>query len=344
MIRSIGVLDATSIVGQQFVQLVSDHDSFELSVLTTGGPDDPGADRYADVVNWQLPTPCPVGEMPIVTPDAEGIADDTDIVFSALSTRMARHIEPTLAERGCAVCSNARNDALADDVPLVVPEVNRSHLGLVETQQSRHGWSGMLVKSPAPAVATLAIPLSVLQRYGLEELTVSVLEGGCVPDRAPAGAMETLNNIVPHVESGRSRLTTETKRVLGQFDGDTVSSAATNISASCNRVPVQHGTVANVWATLAEEPDVIAFESGFRDAPTVDVPSAPADSVRLMLATDRPQLRLDASHGGGHQVSVGSVEATAAGARFDCLAHGLVRGAAGNSLLNAELLVQEGYI
>jgi len=344
MIRSVGILAATSIVGQQFVQLVSDHDSFELSVLTTGSSDDPGADRYADATNWQLPTPCPVDEMSLVAPDTDGIAENVDIVFSALPTRIARQIEPKLAERGCAVCSNARNDTLADDVPLVVPEVNKSHLRLVETQQSKHGWDGMLVKSPAPAVATLAIPLSVIQIYGLEDLTVSVLEGGYVPNQAPTGSMEMLNNIVPHVGTERSRLTTETKRVLGQFDGDTVSSATMNISASCNRVPVQHGTVANVWVTLADEPDIIAFESKLRNAPTVDIPSAPDESVRLMLATDRPQLRLDASHGGGHQVSVGSVEATNAGARFDCLAHALIRGAAGNSLLNAEVLVQEGYI
>lgn len=344
MIRSVGILDATSIVGQQFVLLVSEHESFDLSVLTTGSRDEPGADRYADAVDWQLSTPCPVDEMPIVAPDTDGLAADIDIAFSALPTRTAQHIEPKFAERGCAVCSNTRNDNLTDDVPLVVPEVNQSHLGLVETQQSKHGWDGMLVKSPAPAVATLAIPLSVLQTYGLEDVTVSVLEGGCVPDQAPVGSMEVLNNIVPQVKGERSRLTTETKRVLGQFDGNSVSSTTMDISASCNRVPVQHGTVANVWATLADDPDVLALESELRDAPTVDVPSAPAESLRLMLLTDRPQLRLDAGHEDGYQVSVGSVEATAPGARFDCLAHGLIRGAAGNSVLNAEVLVQEGYI
>lgn len=343
MTRPVGILGADRLLGQQFARLVAAHDGFEAARLV--GTDHEG-EVYGDAVTWRLPQPVPraVADLPIQSPADLPGADELDLVFSALPTRTAQRVEPQYADRGYVVCSTATNDRLSHDVPLVVPEVNGAHLGLLDVQRDRRSWDGALVKSPAATTTMLALVASVLDEFALRSVNVATLQGVASASGSGTTGMDGLANVVPHVEGEQSRVRTETRRVLGTVDGLELSHADLGISVSTNRVPVQTGTLANVWATLAADVSVVSVETAFRDATTPDLPSAPGDLFEVFLAADRPQPRLDATPATGQRVALGGVEPTPEGVRLDALAHSTIRGGAGNSLLTAELLADEGVL
>jgi len=345
MTTQLGVLGATSHLGQRFVQLLADHEQFQVALLSTAQPAEATGDCYADVVDWRLSAPLPesVGDREPVAPTPAAVPTDLDLYCSALPTPVARQVEPVLAESGAAVCSTATNERFAADVPLIVPEINAAHVDLLEVQRDDRSWDGALVKSPAAPTTTVAVPLSVLDAYGLAAVQVATLQGGPERRRDQRLAMSMLNNVSPDVPGAESRLTSETPKVLGTFDGAEIQRPDLEITPSSNRVPMQEGTLANVWATLDADPDPVAIEAAFRDAPTVGLPSAPADLFAVFPQSNRPQPRPDAIRN-PQQLAVGPVAATHTGIQFDCLCHSGVRGGAGGSVLNAELLVKRGYV
>ncbi|WP_232686072.1 aspartate-semialdehyde dehydrogenase [Halobacterium zhouii] len=341
---TVGVLGATGAVGQRFVQLLDGHPEFEVSVLTAS-PQSAG-DSYSEAAKWRLDTPIPDGiaETTVRETDPDEIPGDTDLLFSALPSTVAEQVEPELCEAGFVVSSNASNERVADDVPLVIPEVNADHLGLIDVQQDERGWDGALVKNPNCSTITMVPTLAAIDSFGLERVHVSTLQAVSGAGYSGVTSMEILDNVVPHIGGEATKMETESRKLLGEFTGAGVEWHDATVSASCNRVPTLDGHLENVFAETDADPAPGEVADAFRAADPIDLPSAPTPLIEVFEEPDRPQPRLDRMVGDGMAVAAGGVESTETGVQYNCLAHNTVRGAAGASILNGELLASEGWL
>jgi len=341
---SVGVLGATGAVGQRFIQLLDGHPEFELSVLTAS-PDSAGK-RYREAAKWRLDTPIPedVADVEVHETDPAEIPDDTDLLFSALPSSVGERVEPALCEAGFVVSSNSSNARAADDVPLVIPEVNADHLDLIDVQRDERGWDGALVKNPNCSTITMVPTLAALRQFGLERVHVSTLQAVSGAGYSGVTSMEIIDNAVPHIGGEEAKMETESRKLLGELGDSEVSWHDASVSASCNRIPTLDGHLENVFVETAAEPSPEEVAEAFEDAPTLDLPSAPDQLVHVFEEPDRPQPRLDRMLGDGMAVAAGGIQETDTGIQYNCLAHNTIRGAAGASLLNGELLASEGWV
>ncbi|MFB6096245.1 MAG: aspartate-semialdehyde dehydrogenase [Haloferacaceae archaeon] len=340
----IGILGATGAVGQRFIQLLDGHPTFEIAALTASEAS--AGKSYREAAKWRVDTPIPedVGEMTVRETDPADIPDDVDLLFSSLPSSVGAEIEPDLAEAGYVVSSNSSNSRMADDVPLVIPEVNPDHLGLLDVQRDERGWDGALLKNPNCSTITMVPPLAALHQFGIERVHVSTLQAVSGAGYSGVTSMEIIDNVLPHIGGEEEKMETESRKLLGEFDGSEVRLHDMEVSASCNRVPSLDGHLENVWADLVENPTVAAVAEAMREYPGLDLPSAPDQLIHVFEEPDRPQPRLDRMRGDGQQLSTGGIQETPRGVQFNCLAHNTIRGAAGASLLNGELLVEEGWV
>jgi len=345
MPTTVGVLGATGAVGQRFVQLLDNSPAFEIAALTAS---DASADRpYHEAAKWRVDSPIPDAVRDVtVSETAPGAVGDTvDLVFSALPSAVAAAVEPDFAEAGYVVCSNASNERQAEDVPLVIPEVNADHLDLIEIQRDRRGWDGALVKNPNCSTITLVPTLAALESFGLERVRVATLQAVSGAGYSGVTSMEIIDNALPHIGGEADKMAAESRKLLGQFDGTTVHWHDADVSASCNRIPTLDGHLENVWAELQKDVTPAAAADAMRSFPSLDLPSSPDPLITVYDELYRPQPRLDRMLGGGMGVSAGGIEPVPSGGlKYNCLAHNTIRGAAGASVLNGELLVDEDWV
>jgi len=341
---SVGVLGATGAVGQRFVQLLDGHEEFELTTVTAS-PESAGK-SYRDAAKWRVDTPIPedVAGLEVRATDPDEIPDDVDLLFSALPSSVAEAVEGDLCEAGYVVSSNSSNERTADDVPLVIPEVNEDHLGLIDVQRDERGWDGALVKNPNCSTITMVPTLSALTGFGLETVHVSTLQAVSGAGYSGVTSMEILDNVLPHIGGEEEKMETESRKLLGDFTGSEVEWHDVDVSASCNRVPTLDGHLENVWAELADDPTVEDIAEAFAAAPSQDLPSGPDPLIHVFDEPDRPQPRLDRMLGNGMAVAAGGIQQTESGIQYNTLAHNTIRGAAGASVLNGELLAREGWL
>ena len=342
--HTVGILGATGAVGQRFVQLLDGHDGFGIGALTASASS--VGESYREAAKWTLETPIPDGiaDREVLPTRPEAVPDDVDLVFSSLPSSVGERVEPDFCEAGYVVSSNSSNGRLDDDVPLTIPEVNPDHLDLIEVQRDERGWDGALVKNPNCSTITMVPTLAALDEFGLERASVATLQAvsGAGYDGVPS--MAIIDNAIPHIGGEEAKMETESRKLLGEFDGAEVSWHDARVEASCNRIPTLDGHLENVFADLTDEPSPAAVARAMRDYPGVDLPSAPESLIRVFEEPDRPQPRLDRNVDGGMAIAVGGVTDTDGGVRYNCLAHNTLRGAAGASLLNGELLADRGYI
>lgn len=270
---------------------------------------------------------------------------ESPLLFSALPTAVARELEPELAARGHTIVSNASAHRMADDVPLLVPEVNADHLRLLERQP----WSGRLVTNPNCAVAGLVIALAPLERaFGIESIVVTTLQAISGAGRPGPAAGELLENVIPFIGGEEDKVATEPQRILGVVAEGGIAPANFHTAATCMRVPVLHGHTVSATVTVSEDAksvrvaEILAAEHGL--VPRPDLPSSPDRVIHLWSQEDRPQPRLDRDLGNGMTVSVGRVRVMGDTISFVVMTHNLGRGAAGAALQNAELLRAEGHV
>lgn len=340
----VGILGATGAVGQRLVQLLAPHPRFE--VATVAASERSAGLPYREAAKWRIDAPIPeaVADITVVAGAPENVPDDLDLIFSSMPSGIAERVEPAFATAGYVVSSNSSNARLADDVPLVIPEVNADHLALIERQRDDRGWDGALVKNPNCSTIAMVPPLSALTDYGLSTVRVATLQAVSGAGYSGVTSMEIIDNVLPHIGGEERKMEVETRKLLGTFDGAEIDRHDVDVSASCNRVPTIDGHLENVWADL--EATVTADEVGraMRATPGIDLPSAPEAPVVGYDDPMRPQPRLDRLAGDGMVVGVGPVQETETGVQFDCLVHNTIRGAAGASLLNGELLDDRGYL
>ncbi|CQR53548.1 MULTISPECIES: aspartate-semialdehyde dehydrogenase [Haloferax] len=340
----VGILGATGAVGQRFIQLLDDHPTFELAALTAS--EQSAGKRYDEAAKWRVNTPIPddVAAMEVGSTDPADVPDDIDLLFSSLPSSVAAEVEPAFLEAGYVVSSNSSNDRMAPDVPLTIPEINPEHLDLIEVQRDQRGWDGALVKNPNCSTITMVPTLAALDQFGLERVDVTTLQAVSGAGYDGVTSMEIIDNAIPHIGGEDEKMETESRKLLGSFDGAEVALHGAEVNASCNRIPTLDGHLESVFADLADDASPEDVAAAMREYPGVDLPSAPEQLIHVFEDEFRPQPRLDRDRGDGMQISAGGIQATEHGVKYNCLAHNTIRGAAGASVLNGELLAQEGWI
>ena len=343
----IGILGATGIVGQRFVQMLEHHPWFEVAWLAAS--DRSEGRRYGEAARWKLRTPIPgrVANMTVSPATPEGAPK---VIFAALDAGIAAELEPRFADAGCAVVSNSSALRMAGDVPLVIPEVNAGHLKLIETQAWRRKSGGFVVTNPNCSAIGLVLALAPLdQRFGLETVmavTMQAVSGAGYPGVA---SLDILGNVIPYIAKEEEKMEEETQKLLGRLNGTKIVPGAFRMSAQCNRVAVEDGHTESVSVRLkskAKAEEIIGAWNTYTAEPqNLRLPSAPDQPVVYLEANDRPQPRFDADRGAGMTATVGRLRpCKVLDWKFTVLSHNTIRGAAGAALLNAELLKAQGYL
>ena len=340
----VGVLGATGAVGQRCIQLLDGHPEFELAAVTAS--ESSAGLSYREAAKWRVDSPIPssVSDLTVVATDPAEVPDDVDLLFSSLPSGVAAAVEPQFAEAGYVLSSNSSNDRMAEDVPLVIPEINPGHLDLLEVQRDERDWDGAVLKNPNCSTITMVPTLAALRQFGLERVHVSTLQAVSGAGYSGVTSMEIIDNVIPHIGGEESKMETESRKLLGSFDGAELRHHGVEVSASCNRVPTIDGHLENVWAELAEDVGTGDVEDAFRGVESLDLPSSPDQLIEVFEDPMRPQPRLDRTLGGGMSIAAGGVQETPAGVQYNCLAHNTIRGAAGAAVLNGELLASEGWL
>ncbi len=346
----IGILGATGMVGQRFIQLLERHPWFQIAWIAAS--DRSSGKRYEDAAKWRLDTPCParIAEMTLSPADPEGAPK---IIFAALDTDIARELEPKFAAAGCAVVSNSSAFRMAPNVPLVIPEVNAEHLHLIEEQPWRRESGGYIVTNPNCSAIGLVMALKPLEeRFGIEQIFVTTMQAVSGAGYPGVASMDILGNVVPFIRNEEQKMEEETLKLLGQFEGHGIVPLAARMSAHCNRVAVEDGHTESVSIKLgnklgrpATQEDLLAAWLEFQPLKGQDLPTAPAQPVEWLAAEDRPQPRLDKNRGNGMAASVGRLRPCGLlDWKFTVLSHNTIRGAAGAAIVNAELLLSLGKL
>ena len=344
MVVSVGIIGATGVVGQRYIQLIEKHPFFEIEVVTAS--DRSVGKSYRDAVNWGLDTPMPkdISKFEVKPTDAKSIPEEVEILFSALPSQIASKAEPELCKEGYIIASNSSNERMSEDVPLIIPEINPDHLELIEIQQENRGWDGALIKNPNCSVITLAPTLKALDIFGLERVHVATLQAVSGAGYEGVKSMQILDNVIPFIQGEEEKLETEPQKILGGLEGDKILMHNMEVSASCNRVGVIDGHLENVWAGTEELATVEKVKNAFKELKGLELHSSPEVFIEVFEEEDRPQPRLDRNLGEGMSISVGGIKETSGGGiQYNCLAHNTIRGAAGASILNGELLMDSKW-
>ncbi len=343
----VAILGATGAVGQRFVQLLNGHPWFEVTALT--GSDRTIGQTYEEGCRWILPEPMPgyAKRMKII-PTAPGF--DARLCFSALPADTAREIEPAFAQAGHGIASNASAHRMWPEVPLLIPEVNPDHTALIKIQQQQRNWSGFITTNPNCTCTGLTIALRpLLDAFGLRRLFVvsmQALSGAGYPGVA---SLDALDNVIPYIGGEEIKVETEPRKMLGPFDGQKIREAEFKISAHTNRVAVVDGHTVCASVELSRRVSVNEIAAAMADfkppAIVQALPSSPRCVIEIRPEPDRPQPRKDRDTGKGMTTVVGRVREDALfDVKFVVLSHNTIRGAAGGSILNAELMVAQGLV
>jgi len=343
----VGILGATGVVGQRFIQLLEEHPWFEVAWLAAS--DRSEGKTYEEAVRWRLKTPLPdhVRKMKVAPATPEGAPK---VIFAALDSGIALELEPKFAEAGCAVVSNSSAFRMQADVPLVIPEVNADHLALIELQSWRKRLGGYIVTNPNCSAIGLVVALAPLhQKFGVESLFVTTMQAVSGAGYPGVASLDILGNVIPFIKNEEEKMEEETKKLLGKLNSHSVIDADFGMTAHCNRVAVEDGHTESISVKLrtkATAEEVLAALEGFHSKPhELGCPLAPEHPLVYDAAPDRPQPRFDLDRGKGMTVSVGRLRPCGLlDYKFTVLSHNTIRGAAGAALLNAELLKVKGYL
>ncbi len=345
------VLGATGVVGQRFVRRLAHHPLFRIQHLAAS--DRSAGKAYQEACAWRLPAEegeahGGLGEQMLVPAT---VADAfSPLVFSALDSGPAAELEPQFAAAGAYVFSNASAFRMEEDVPLLIPEVNPLHLGLLEAQRARRGWQGAILCNPNCTATVLAMALAPLQQaFGIETVMMTSLQAVSGAGYPGVASLDILGNVVPFIRNEEEKVQEEIPKLLGAFTGGAIHVAELSVSALCHRVPVVEGHTEAVSVKLRGNPSVeeVARVLGtWKPEPQrLGLPSAPEVAIRLHGAEDRPQVRRDVARDGGMSVHVGRIRpCPVLGIKFSLMGSNTERGAAGGSILNAELAHAKGYL
>ena len=353
--RNVGILGATGMVGQRFIQLLANHPWFNITWLAAS--DRSAGKTYTEACNWKLDTPLPahIAQMTLQPNLPEFTAGELPrIIFAALDADVARELEPKFAEAGCAVISNSSAFRMTRDVPLVVPEVNADHLEMLEQQATRAARGGYIVTNPNCCAIGLVLPLKPLEEaFGIESMFVSTMQAVSGAGYPGVASLDIVGNVVPYIKNEEEKLQEEVAKLLGGADERGFHPIDAKVSAHCNRVAVIDGHTECVSIKLkkrATYEEIVAAWENFQPLSGkghegLHLPSAPLFPIEYATEQTRPQPRLDLMRGNGMATTVGRLRpCSLLDWKFVLLSHNTIRGAAGAAILNAEILAVLGKL
>ncbi len=343
----VAILGATGAVGQRFIQLLEGHPWFRVAEVVAS--DRSAGKTYAEACKWVLTgqAPADVARLTVLPLDAPL---QSPIVLSALPSDIAKTLELELAARGHVVCSNTSSHRMAEDVPLLIPEVNADHARLIDLQRRNRGWSsGALVTTPNCTSTPVVMALAPLVPFGIKQMNVVSLQAVSGAGYPGVASLDIFDNVVPYISGEEEKVETEPRKMLGTLNGGRIDWLPTAISAACNRVPVLDGHIVCVSVGFDQAPSLEAIReawASYRGHEAVrGLPSAASPILIYNDLPDRPQPRRDRDLVHGMATSIGRLRSDSLlDIKFVALAHNTIRGAAGGAILNAELLVAQGYV
>ncbi len=354
----VAVCGATGSVGQRFIELLQGHPWFEVKCIMASERSE--GKKYSEVVQWIVSPRIPeaVKDMEIKPVSTESLkSEDIRIVFSALPADVAGPVEEQFAKAGYAVSSNAAAHRKDPDVPILIPEVNAEHIKLIPVQRKNRNWSGLIVTEANCTTTGLIMPLKpIYENFGIEKVivtTMQALSGAGIPG---VPSMAIIDNVIPYIANEEEKVEWETLKLLGKFNGDKITPANIKVSASCNRVFVLDGHLESVLVETSRKASVEEIKkilAEFKGEPQkLNLPTAPRNPIIVLNEPNRPQPRFDRWAGEperakGMAVTVGRIRQDTVfekGIKMTVLSHNTIRGAAGESILNAELLVAHKLI
>jgi aspartate-semialdehyde dehydrogenase len=341
------VLGATGAVGQTFVRLLRDHPWFRIAEVAAS---ERSAGRsYAEATHWLEGTmPEDVAALRVTECSPDAVA--APLVFSALDSSVAGDVETAFARAGRVVCSNAKNHRMESDVPLLIPEINANHLSVITAQRRNQGWSGAIVTNANCASTVAALALAPIhEKFGVTKIFAATMQAVSGAGYPGVASLDILGNVIPFIADEEPKIQAEIAKLLGSANDSAILPASFRVTAHANRVPVEHGHTVCMSieldrrATPEQVSEAIAAWNGREEA--MALPSRPDRPVRVTSAPDRPQPRRDVGAGAGMTVTVGRIARDdLLDIRMVAMGSNMIRGAAGGAVLNAELLVTQGYV
>lgn len=340
----VGILGATGMVGQKFVELLSNHPWFEIVALAASERSE--GKKYGEAMRWMMASPLSSHLFHLTVQSCEPNFP-CQIVFSGLDSSVAGEIEEKFARHGYIVISNSRNHRMDADVPLLIPEINNDHLNLVKDQGFGNG---MIVTNPNCSVIGLATALKpIVDRWGIEKAHVVTMQAVSGAGYPGVPSFDILDNVIPHIAGEEEKVETEPLKILGSLVNGRIEPYQMHISAQCNRVAVMDGHMACISVKLrhpANAEDMIHAWQNFLGEPQIlDLPMAPKRPIIYLNDEKHPQPKLHRHLDKGMAVSIGRLrKCSLFDWKFAILSHNTIRGAAGCAILNAELMAAKGYI
>jgi aspartate-semialdehyde dehydrogenase len=344
----VAVLGATGAVGQAFIRLLANHPWFQLAEVAASERSTGKA--YRDAARWigDDAIPDAVAGLEVRACDPRQVK--SAIVFSALDSSVAGEAEAAFAKAGRTILSNAKNYRMDADVPLVIAEVNPGHLDILDAQRKQRGWSGAIVTNGNCAAIAAVLPLAPLhERFGVSRVFAATMQAVSGAGYPGVPSLDILGNVIPYIKDEEPKLEAEIRKFLGSVSGGRIADAEIGVSSHTNRVPVEHGHTIVMSIELRRPESIEAIAEAlaqWRGAPeAAGLPSSPDRPLRVATAPDRPQPRRDVDAGRGMTVTVGRIRPDPIyHVRLAALGHNIVRGAAGASVLNAELMAATGRL
>lgn len=344
----VAILGATGLVGQRFITLLKDHPWFEIAELAAS--DNSVGKKYGDAAKWQLPVEIPPHLAAMEVLPADPVRVQAPLVFSALPTDIAGDLEVAFARRGAIVSSNASPHRMDPDVPLLIPEVNVEHLALAEVQKKNYASDGYILCNGNCTTIHMVIALAPLhKRFGVKKVIVTSMQALSGAGYPGVASLDIIDNVIPYIGGEEDKLENEPLKFLGEYSNGAINYADIKISAHCNRVATRDGHLETVSVEFVDKPsagDIIAAFDEFRGIPQeLDLPLAPVHPTVYRREQDRPQVKLDRDAEKGMATIIGRLrECKVLDYKFALLGHNTLRGAAGATVLNAELLYAKGML
>ena len=353
----VGILGATGMVGQRFITLLEGHPWFE--VVAVAASKNSAGRSYGTAVTerwkYRSPIPATVQHLSVysVEDDIETIARNVDLVFSSIDMEKeaTKRIEESYAAAGVPVVSNNSAHRWTTDVPMIMPEINPQHVGIIPAQQKNHGWSkGFIAVKPNCSIQSYVPVIQALKAFAPTRAIVTTMQAISGAGKTFDTWPEMIDNVIPYIAGEEEKSEQEPLKILATIkDGMFELAKEPLISVNCIRVPVSDGHLASVHIAFQAKPSrdelITALRNFENPLSSLSLPSAPEPFITYFDEDDRPQTKLDRDLGRGMGISVGRLRAEPVfGWKFVALSHNTIRGAAGGAILLAELLKAKGYL
>ena len=352
----VGIIGATGMVGQRFITLLENHPYFEITTLAASA--NSAGKTYEEAVGarWKMAVPMPekVKKMPVYdAAKVEEVASGVDFVFCAVNMKKAEilALEEAYAKAETPVISNNSANRWTPDVPMVIPEINDSHLEVIDSQRKRLGTKrGFIAVKPNCSIQSYVPALSALLEFGPKTVVATTYQAISGAGKTFNEWPEMIDNVIPYIGGEEEKSEKEPLKIWGKIEnGEIIPANSPKFTAQCLRVPVSDGHMAAVYVTFKNKPtkeEILDTWKNFKGEPQdLELPLAPKQFLNYYTEDDMPQTKLTRDLEKGMAVSIGRLrEDTQYDYKFVCVSHNTLRGAAGGAVLLAELLCAKGYM